>query len=406
MPRRTCLPAMVVALILGSSMIGLSSAKEQSVTPDSQARIEARPGEPVVGVYYYPWYRKPGDSSKNQWRQAMRLRLKPAQEPLAGLYDSRDPAVIGEHIQQSVRGGIDFWAVSWWGPNSKTDIAFKDYLLKHPEANKLRYAVLYESTGRLGTFAKPDYRHWLKDLAYIQKTYFDHPQYLKVNRKPVVFVYLTREYFREKGHDVLREMRRQFPNLYLVGDDVYYSSEPDLEPYRAYQADWAKQFDAITAYDVYGQSVKGFGGTQKAIDYLAGNYRKAKKVANSVGTAFIPAIAPGYNDRAVREGNPGRARKFTDLENSQEGDVFRAMIRQVGLPNLDPTANNMMVITSFNEWYEDSQIEATSGKQPPSSTDDSESGTFFTGGESYVDYEYLYLDILKEEVEKGTRRGK
>ena len=57
------------------------------------------------------------------------------------------------------------------------------------------------------------------------------------------------------------------------------------------------------------------------------------------------------------------------------------------------------MITSFNEWYEDSQIEATTGTSPANSTDDSDSGSYYTGGEKYVDYEYLYLDILKEEIQ-------
>jgi hypothetical protein len=29
---------------------------------------------------------------------------------------------------------------------------FKDVILKHPDAAKLKYAVLYESTGRMGGF--------------------------------------------------------------------------------------------------------------------------------------------------------------------------------------------------------------------------------------------------------------
>ncbi|MBM4152944.1 MAG: hypothetical protein FJ220_05435 [Kiritimatiellaceae bacterium] len=60
------------------------------------------------------------------------------------------------------------------------------------------------------------------------------------------------------------------------------------------------------------------------------------------------------------------------------------------------------MVTSFNEWYEDSQIEATTGTLPSSNTDDSESGTYYTGGETYVDYGHLYLDILKEET-AGTK---
>ncbi|UCD51788.1 MAG: glycoside hydrolase family 99-like domain-containing protein [Phycisphaerales bacterium] len=339
-------------------------------------------GRPVVGVYYYPWYRRPGE-----WRRVMRQHLRVPQQPELGRYRSADPNVVAAHIAQSVRGGIDFWAVSWWGPQQHCDVTFRNAILKHLDAVKLKYAILYESTGRFGRFNSPSYTHWIPDLTYMREHYFDHPSYLKIDGKPVVFVYLTREYFRNKGQRALKEMREKFPDLYLVGDDVFGAG---------YRSEWAKNFDAVTAYDVYGQSVGRLGGTRKAIEFLAANYRHAKAQAHAVGTAFMPTIAPGYNDTAVRPGHPGRARYFTDVENSQEGDLFRAMIRDVALPLLDPKGGNIMMVTSFNEWYEDTQIEPTAGTAPASTTDDSDSGTYYTGGDRYVDYGYLYLDILRE----------
>ena len=352
--------------------------------------------KPSVGVYYYPWYDDNQWFQRNSWRRAMRLHLKPPQQPKLGLYNSDNPEVIGEHIAQSIRGGISFWAVSWWGPNDQKDRTFKEHILKHPDSGKLKYAILYESTGRFGRFNSPNYSHWMGDLEYLKKTYFDDPRYLKINNRPVIFVYLSREYFRNKGHQALEQMRKKFPEIYLVGDDVYFGDDA----IGAYRAEWAKNFDAVTAYDVYGQSIGKMGGTQKAIHFLANNYQQAKKAANSVGTAFMPAIAPGYNDTAVRKGHPGRARYFTDKEDSKEGDIFREMIRQAALPNIDPSCDNIMMVTSFNEWYEDSQIEATAGTSPDSNTDDSKSSTYYTGGQNYSDYGYLYLDILREEVSK------
>jgi glycoprotein endo-alpha-1,2-mannosidase len=354
--------------------------------PAEQQGAPARDGKPTVGVYYYPWYRAPGQGQSNQWRNVMRQRLVPPQQPKAGLYASSDPNVVAEHIAQSVRGGISFWAVSWWRSGDRTDLTLRDVILKHPDAGKLKYAILYESTGRLGRFARPDYSRWIGDLTYLQQTYFDHPYYLRIDGKPVIFVYLTREYFRNKGHEALQEMRAKLPNLYLVGDDVFGSG---------YRAEWAKNFDAITAYDVYGQSFGRLGGTRAALQLLAKNYASAKAAANSVGVAFMPTIAPGYNDTAVRRGHPGRARYFTDVADSQEGDIFRAMIKDVALPNLDPKCGRIMMVTSFNEWFEDTQIEATAGTQPTTSTDDSDSGAAHTGGQRYVDYGTLYLDILR-----------
>lgn len=343
---------------------------------------------PLVGAYYYPWCR----GSEYQWRQSMRLLLTERQEPKAGIYDSQDPEVIAEHIEQSLRAGISFWGVSWWGPGSLTDQVFRRSVLTHPDSAELKYAILYESTGRFGRFANPSYDNWIRDLEYLKENYFDDPRYLRIDNRPVLFVYLSREYFRNRGDDALRQMRENFPEIYLVGDDVF-SIDGDT-----YNPEWARNFDAVTAYDVYGQSLKPFGGTHEAIEALANTYRQAKEAANSVGTAFMPAIAPGYNDITVRPGNPSRARYFTDVEDSQEGDVFREMIRQAALPNIDPAADNIIMVTSFNEWWEDTQIEATTGSAAPSRTDISESGTHYTGGQKYVDYGYLYLDILKEEV--------
>jgi len=384
---------------------------------------KAEPGDsqtavPYVGAYYYPWFDAPDAALKarnpilaklqkrggEKWqKQVMRSHLRPQHLPALGHYNSYDPAVISDHIRQSQRGNISFWASSWWGPGSKTDIILKDHILKHPEAGKLKYAILYESPGRIKgkdrneKFSNLDYSHVVSDFKYLKKTYFDNPNYLKIDGKAVVYVYLGRRYFRGQGHDILAKVREAVPDVYIVSDDVFAAK---------YEAEWAKPFDAITAYDVYGQSTKIYGGTRKAITSLATLYKGAREQANSVGVALIPAIAPGYNDRAVRDGNVGRSRKFSDEPASQEGDIFRAMIADVALPNLDPKTNNMMIITSFNEWYEDSQIEATTGSQGCTTKDDSATGNYFTHGENYCDYGYLYLDILADYTRRPVSKNR
>ena len=344
----------------------------------------------MLGAYYYPWYDAPKNENDIGWmKRALRGRLKPAQLPKLGVYDSRDPKVIKNHIEQSKYAGIDFWSVSWWGKN-RQDETFKDHILKHSDAAKLKYAVLYESTGRLGSMKSPNYKNLVPDFDYFNEQYFDHPHYLKINGKPVVFIYLTRVYFRANaGKEALKSLRRKYPNLYIVGDDVFGPNYP---------ASAASQWNAITAYDVYGQSTKITGGTKAGIERLKKNYSAAKRKANKVGTGFVPAIAPGYNDRAVRKGNPGRSRFFTDVEGSKGGDLFRAMIRDVAIPLADPKAKSMIMVTSFNEWYEDTQIEATGGKvSDPVSKDDSDPGNYFTEDNLYYDYGFLYLDILRTE---------
>lgn len=373
-----------------------------AVGADPSDGTEAR--KPLVGVYYYPWYRSPNRFARNAsadtgWmHRALRGRLEPKQLPAEGVYSSRSAKTIGNHIAQSKRGGIDFWVVSWWGPKSSTDRTFNKHILPHANAGDLKYALFYESKGRFRSFENPNFKTLADDFNYMADHYFDNPHYLRIDGKPVVFLYLTRAYFRGRGHDELRQLRAELPNVYLIGDDIFEGgSDKD-----AYRPEYARLWDAVTAYDVYGQSSKRLGGTRAALAHLNNTYANARKVANGVGTGFIPAVSAGYNDRAVREGHPGRARYFTDVPGSKEGDFFRAMIREVGLPNLDPRTGNIMMVNSFNEWYEDTQIEATTGAAPPTAKDDSKTGTFYTEGDTYTDYGYLYLDILREETTHAT----
>ena len=386
--RRRDFLAAATATGLGAVAGPVASASETSVSAQpASTHGQTDKKKPVVGVYYYPWYRAPdatallkGGAAGGWMRKTLRGRLEPKQFPRRGVYDSRDAETIADHIAQGDRGGVEFWAVSWWGPGSSTDTVFRNHILAHPDARKLKYAVLYESTGRLGSLNKPRYTRLLDDFRYLAEHYFKCPYYLKIAGRPVVFLYLTREYFRNRGLDTLHRLREELPQVYLVGDDVFSDG---------YRAKYARLWDAVTAYDVYGQSMQDDGATRRALARLKRNYADAREVANSVGTGFVPAVSPGFNDKAVRAGHVGRARYFTDVPDSREGDVFRAMLCDVALPNLDPITGNMLMVTSFNEWYEDTQIEATTGTAPATSTHDSASGRVDTEGDLYADYGYL-----------------
>jgi hypothetical protein len=117
-----------------------------------------------------------------------------------------------------------------------------------------------------------------------------------------------------------------------------------------------------------------------------------------VGVGLIPFAAPGFNDKGVRGGHNGAPRYFEDDPSSSEGDLFRAMLRNVVVPKVDPLAENILMVTSFNEWHEDTQIEPTMGTGGTTNIDDSATGSDYTQGDYYTDYGYLYLDILSQET--------
>ena len=349
--------------------------------------VRAQQQDIMVGAYYYPWYGP--DTGGHGFRSTLRDHLVPKQRPLLGFYDNADTNVIATHIDQSVMANIHFWACSWWGPGSYEDRMLKSHILPHPSAEKLKYAILYESTGRLGSFSNPDYSRLLPDFTYLSTHYFGHPHYLRIDGRPVVFIYLTRVYFRDRGDQALADLRAAFPSLYIVADDVFG---------RNYKSSYAAKWDAVTAYDVYGQTMQAFGSTQAALSRLDAILNDAKAAANIVNVGLIPFACPGFNDRAVRSGHVGAPRYFEDDPQSVEGDFFRSMLRNVVVPQADPLAKNMLMITSFNEWHEDTQIEPTAGTSGTTALDDSAGGTDYTQGDRYADYGYLYFDIIRQET--------
>ena len=100
---------------------------------------------------------------------------------------------------------------------------------------------------------------------------------MKIDGKPVVFIYLTRVYFHNRGLKPLADLRAKHPNVYLIGDDVFG---------RGYRKQDAKLWDAITAYDVYGQSLQRHGPTRKSLQLLKKTFEEAQSIAHDVGTAF------------------------------------------------------------------------------------------------------------------------
>ena len=337
-----------------------------------------------VGAYYYPWY------APSNFGDTLRRHLVPQQAPQIGYYDSRARSTIEAHIDQSHLGNIDFWATSWWGPGSSEDQTIRNDILTDPRAKELKYAVHYESTGRLGTFANPSYANLVPDFTFLAQNYFNNPYYFRIEGRPVVFIYLTRAYFntaasRAAVATLRQTMQSQFHiNPYLVGDDVFAG---DINSQRM------RLWDAVTDFDVYGTVLQANGSTTTGINELGSVYRQARATAHAAGVSFVPTASPGFDDRAVRSGHVAAPRYLTNVPGSGEGSLFSRMLSQVVVPDTDAATNNLLMVNSFNEWYEDTAIEA-SNVAPATTLDDSRTNAY-TQGYAYTGYGDLYLNELR-----------
>jgi len=340
--------------------------------------------EYTVGVHYYPWYS--GDFHGGHY---LRDRLLPTQLPVLGEYNDRESSTISAHLDWSRSTGIDFWSASWWGPDSGEDFTLRTHIFPHPELGDFKIAIHYETVGRTNEFS--DYSNIGPDFSYLAEHYFGHPNYFKIDGKPVVIVYLTRVMSSlgtlQSSLNAMREAANAAGyGLYIMGDQVFGYAPP-------YPGNIAL-LDGIMNYDVYGSmSARAYAG-QSAIDAYYATQAQWKALADSVGTDYAPAVTPGFNDKAVREGNSPVSRQLT--ADDEFGSLFRAMLR--GAKQLtDPDIGHMILVTSWNEWHEDTQIEPVCPADP-TSQDDSASGMDLTVGLAYEGYATRYLDILHEET--------
>jgi glycoprotein endo-alpha-1,2-mannosidase len=345
--------------------------------------------EATVGAYYYPWW------DTHDWDDTLRAKMLPEDHmPMAGYTPSSDADLIAEHINQSHRGNISMWATSWWGPGSIEDVVLQQHILTHPRASELSYAIHYETTGRFNGFETPTYSNLVTDFEYLAENVFSDPNYYRIDGRPVVFMYVSRAYFNDPlARQALDDARAALVTShgydpYVVGDEIFDSG---------FNASRAAEFDAVTTYDVFAMS--GFSsGTVSQADIQQANNKYA--AAAAAGATVIPAITPGYNDKAVRDGNRATGRYFSNQTIAQEGSVFTSLIDNAAAPNLNASTGNLLMVNSFNEWHEDTQIEPTI-VAPPSSTDNSPTGTQYTQGVTYEGYGYKYLDLLRTHTTEG-----
>jgi glycoprotein endo-alpha-1,2-mannosidase len=339
----------------------------------------------LVGAYYYPWH----GSNFHNGDGYVRSQLEPPHYPTLGEYDDTKPDTISQHLKWSRQANIGLWVTSWWGPNRLEDNTTKDIIMEHKELGNMKIAIHYETTNRVrdGSIENVE-----SDMTYICENYFDHEGYYKINDRPVIFIYVSRKLER-LGHleQTILLMRstanRCGQNLFIVGDHVFNEAPvgEDGAPIKAFF-----YFDAVTNYDMYGSmgEKEYHAGSTVVTDYYS-DQKGWKDSAAAQGCRYMPTVSPGYNDRGVRlqaDHQPLSRRLTAD---SAEGSLF-AMAIEHARRLVDPTVDNLLLVNSFNEWHEDTQIEPT-GESPGTSLPD-----ILTMGVEYEGYGELYLDILRE----------
>lgn len=327
--------------VLGSAILsGCSSGDqpsttipEESSTSSTEVDINPIETERLVGTHYYPWYEGEGHNWTNNT----------VSEPVLGEYDVTSPDVINEHLKWSLEHGIRWWSISWWGPDSRTDRNLKQDLSSAKDFGMVNFSILYETVGRFEEFefdlSEGEAKERLvNDFAYLEQEYFSRENYLHVNGKPLIYFYISDALTGEVESAFNQAIEELEADPYILAG-IEHGSDPETAPIGAVA-------DGVTSYNPY--------TARKDIEEVFHDTYEKEIVtmdyaAKDADLDFFPVIIPGYNDTGL----PAKQREDNPIL-SASPDRFEQVCDQAR-PHFEDAEG--VLITSFNEWYEDTQIE-------------------------------------------------
>ncbi|MFH1538339.1 MAG: hypothetical protein ABIH66_05225 [bacterium] len=281
-------------------------------------------------AFYYPWYGTPevsGKWSHWDWMEGAPYEMNDTGypnlripfHPEGGVYDSSDPGVIHRHIALAEKAGIDVLIFSWWGPGSESDAIFEKLLDEiEKTGSQVRATVYYETVpGR-------DPKNAEKEFLYILEKYGGRNGFFRARNAPVIFIYSRAMFEINTGgwKRVVKRIKMRTPVLFIADMDFF--AYLDI-------------FDGIHRYNPVADVM-----AEKSTEDI---YRPLMDICGKKRIIAAVTIIPGYDDRLLDY-------PFDTMVERRGGALYREMWE--GAIGLRP---DWVLITSFNEWHEGSQIE-------------------------------------------------
>jgi LysM repeat protein len=329
------------------SPIPTSTASPSTATPQPTAASlgTSQSGEPLVMAFYYAWF------GLDQW-SGDKVPDIPAVP-----YASSDRNAIIRHVEQAKGAGIDAFAVAWYGPQTRNN---------QTETN---FRTLLDVAGQRGFHATVDFEtrspffHSQADivnaLRYLINNHAAHSAFLRYEGKPLIFFWAVQNVFTAQGQsaiDAWASIRQQVDpqhNTLWISEGANIEFLRVFDGHHLYNITWKPPVDVNITLSRWGNNVR---------DY---NARHATQ------RLWVATVMPGYNDLYI-EGRPNRF-----AHDRRNGAYYRETWQAA--MNSSP---DLIMITSFNEWLEGTQIEPS------------------------VSYGQLYLELTSElsGVFKASRR--
>ena len=306
---------------------------EQSV--GRSVRGSAQRATPKVGAHYYPWY----DAGRpmRHWNESTEFATV-VDLPIKGAYTSAADKTVNRHLDMAEHAGIDFFTVNWQVNHAgvhRRDLEATERLFAAAEQRSSGVALTLLLTIHTSMLDP------IKQALELARRYSQRPAWLTLRDRPVLWFFISTDFFGSyyahkseieslcEGFAVLATGAVTAPRYLPTDVRKFFSGWCLFVPFRV---------GAPEVWDELWQEV----------------YRHHTMDVRCPYRVF--SVAPGYDDRHLSTDQ--RARTQPRFVDRKEGAVFKQMLDCAR--RLDP-GPEIIMITSFNEFHENTQIEPTYG---------------------------------------------
>jgi len=315
------------------ALIGLLIFLAGAIASPARVHAAADVSREVL-AFYYGWYGTPRISGK--WRHWQDVNSttqhidNSTDFPKFGAYDSHDPAIVDRQAEAAHAAGITGFIASWWGRASFEDQGLP-LLLSAARRHKLAVSAYYEKIA--GDDAASRIGAAIGDIDYLLAQYSSDKAWLRFSGRPVLFVYgrALRELSFADWRVVIAQVRRDNPaGIVLIAD----SPDPG----------YITTFDGASTYNITGRTK--FKSPSEIAAWAQAAY--PKMVTAGLGRVTTVTIIPGYDDRSLGRLSP------RPVTSRWGGETYRVLWRAA-----IAAVPDWVLLTSWNEWHEGSELEAS-----------------------------------------------
>ena len=307
---------------------------------------EPKPAETdydIAALYFPGWARI------QAWQRVW--NVCPERKPVLGWYDESNPEVVDWQIKWLVENGIRTLYVDWYWDRGRQHLDhWVKAFYKARYRRHLKWAMMWANHNAAGSHSEEDQRAVTK---FWIENYFNTPEYLRIDGKPVVWIWAAGNMDRDLGPggcrkllDISRQMAREagFKGIHFIAMKF---PEADWGE-KAVQVYKNRGFDMTGIYHFMDHGGKAMSERRYSFDLCVEASLPAWRKRHEAGVLpFIPNIATGWDDRPWND-------HCEIYGKSVEG--FRRICRDAKR-FADETGVKRFCLAPLNEWGEGSYAE-------------------------------------------------